>query len=1107
MIDPLQLAASSHDLMMNRCLFGLLPKRHWAGLSALMLWLGAQGAVHSIPCKPPDSRVTQVFTIHDDFQGDSLDQWASYPPVQDIGYDPTLAPTTAYDAPGGRALMRVLRPNRSGASRFGFIKRVRLVMATEGRLSFSYQLRWASSGSQIEVGLAAADGHRYATRLSVNTLGWTNVEVPFCDLRNETGEAGANGIGIEAVFLIANLAQVDPDITYRFIIDNVAVAAARLAGFAVSTPQTQLLEPWGLLVSATAYRSGETFSIGATAPVRLARAECVLESPAGRSVIAQLLHDDGAQGDQRSDDNIWSNRSVYTLQDSDPAGLWVASLRGTASDGQVTTTSLRFIVRPSGAVAHPRLFFKASDRESLVARTRHRRAAALWAKLWTAAKDSRATGNLADGGAIFDRLDTEYLIPSLLGYFDIFNRARARIAYNSLEAYITHDVEALAAAKSALLEVARWGRWAPPWFEARGQRTYYPVGELAADVAFAYDLLYGELLESERVLVRRALIEHSIIPTYKEYVLDNRIMANTSNWIAHTVGGALVAAAAIADDGGTDESKGQFQIYLNGLLLKLEDHMAASYLRDGSYGEGTNYHEFDLESLPPALLALKRVFGIDYWNRTHVLKSLTYPLYTLGQPTSTSLDMGDSHPPNGQNLALLVNQSKDPTLRWYYDLFEHSSINDFLFFDDSVPPEPPSLPVSRLFPEKGNAVFRTGWGPTDWMLLFRAGPNFNHQHADQGSFLLNAFGENLVTEAGRSHYYNDPYYAKYFTQAVGHNTVLVDDNPESQVIADTPQFKALNAYPRMTDAVISEHYDAVGSDLAAVYRGRLKHFYRRIVFVKPHYFVVYDNLETNDAPARFNWLLHLPDRQQIQLSPGTAVYSGQKAALAVRNMEPADAKLSVRQGKLSHLVFATSTPSVVPSQPAFLDLETTAPARSVDFLVALVPAQSQENAYRLASRLSKVASDDWIGLRAEHQTGRELVMFRRGNATGEADHGEWATDAAAWTITLEDERVKVLAVHLARTLRRAGRTLVASQHPISLAADYRAGSVEAACDVVTPGDLRLFIGESPYRVQLDGREMEGPLWSYGQDDKTLSVRLPEGQHRLRIELGLAARPQ
>ena len=163
--------------------------------------------------------------------------------------------------------------------------------------------------------------------------------------------------------------------------------------------------------------------------------------------------------------------------------------------------------------------------------------------------------------------------------------------------------------------------------------------------------------------------------------------------------------------------------------------------------------------------------------------------------SSNSLDMGDTHPPAGHGIPALIYESKDPVMRWYYAQFDRPSLSKFIFYDDSVAPQPPKLPSSRIFRDKGNAVFRSGWDKDAIVFLYRAGPNFNHHHADQGSFLLNAFGESLISEAGWSDYYKDPYYATFFTQAIGHSTVLVDGNPESQSIADTPQFAALNNYP------------------------------------------------------------------------------------------------------------------------------------------------------------------------------------------------------------------------------------------------------------------------------------------------------------------------
>src|SRR5215204_4237042 len=61
------------------------------------------------------------YEMRNDFQGDGLGQWASYPPAQDVGYEPSISPTSDHGAPGGRALMRVVKPNRAGVQRFGFI--------------------------------------------------------------------------------------------------------------------------------------------------------------------------------------------------------------------------------------------------------------------------------------------------------------------------------------------------------------------------------------------------------------------------------------------------------------------------------------------------------------------------------------------------------------------------------------------------------------------------------------------------------------------------------------------------------------------------------------------------------------------------------------------------------------------------------------------------------------------------------------------------------------------------------------------------------------------------------------------------------------------------
>lgn len=1043
----------------------------------------------------------EKYTMREEFQGDGLGQFASYPPAQDIGYEPSITPTLDFDAPGGRALMRVVQPTRAGDLRFGFIRKVAMVSSDNARLSFSYRLNLPNGNPTLEIGIAGADSCRYVKEISAQTNVWTKAEMALADFRCGSKTLNSD-VGIEAFYIVANLKNANKDVIYRFLIDDVSLSAERAAEFKLNTPLAENFAPWTSQISAKSYRANDIISIEAAAPTRLAQAVCVVKTFDGRVITTQKLYDDGTRGDKKANDNIWTNNAVYKIETKDAAGVWNAELNGKTADGKTVLSELRFIVYPPKSAAHPRLYFDSGDKEKLLARMRDPRLAKVWEYIQTTAKNTRATGELSHGGDVFELLDKEYLLPSLLGYFDILNRARSRIAYNAFIAYLTDDTEARTAAKKALLDAARWQRWEPPWFTAHGQHTYYPAGLLAVDVALGYDLLYENLSEAERSLVRRALIEKQIIPTYKEYFLDNRAMANTSNWISHTVGGALIAASAIAGDVKPEESNGKFELYLNGLLLKMEAHIAASFLPDGSYGEGISYHEFDAETLAPMTVALRRAFGIDYFKTTRVKDSFAYPLYTLTEPTSASLDMGDTHPPAGHGIAALVYQSKDPILRWYYARFERPSLQHFIFYDDSVAPQTPAdakLPTSRIFADKGNAAFRTGWGGANEIaLLFRAGANFNHHHADQGAFLLTAFGEPLITEAGWSDYYKDPYYATFFTQAVGHNTILVDGNPESQTIPDTPQFKALDDYPRITDSITSEFYDGVGSELSSVYQNRLERYVRRIVFVKPHYFVVFDDLKANGKPAQFDFLLHLPNRDKIKIESLTAIYNGEKASLAVRSFAPDNVKLSVENGRIPYHIFSARTPATTPPQPAYLDFKTVKPISETQFLTAIVPAKTEGGAQSLINQMTELTGENLKGIHAKRGDETDLMMFRTGAETQTMRQGDWSAEAATMIVTTGADNLKMFAVQNARSLRRGSQILFSSESPTNVAVKFNAGEIKAVCNAETATKITLFVGKNPVRILLDGENLSANAVSFNRADGTISLTVPARQHQLII---------
>ena len=102
---------------------------------------------------------------------------------------------------------------------------------------------------------------------------------------------------------------------------------------------------------------------------------------------------------------------------------------------------------------------------------------------------------------------------------------------------------------------------------------------------------------------------------------------------------------------------------------------------------------------------------------------------------------------------------------------------------------------------------------------------YGHQHASRckfqsqpcgsGQSFLAHRGELLIAEAGYSDYYKDPFYRPYVIQALGHNTLLVDGDPESQSDAGQPLPRRLS---RKHPSSLGEEFDAVRADLTAAYR-------------------------------------------------------------------------------------------------------------------------------------------------------------------------------------------------------------------------------------------------------------------------------------------------
>ena len=226
------------------------------------------------------------------------------------------------------------------------------------------------------------------------------------------------------------------------------------------------------------------------------------------------------------------------------------------------------------------------------------------------------------------------LLPGLPSYFALLQPPSELAVLDALHFAHEGDEVSFADARRILLAMSSWPTWVHPWFTAHGYGTYYPVGIVASNLAVTLDVLRPKLTASEIDAVERGFLEKSIEPAFREYVINDRIAFNTRNWIGHAVGGALLASLASRNP--------DVAGYTLGLLTKQREHMQAAYTEDGSYGEGTSYMKFDMQTSSLAAAAMKRHLGVnvDHW-LTDSWRNLRYICFGEG---GTGLDIATRMP-------------------------------------------------------------------------------------------------------------------------------------------------------------------------------------------------------------------------------------------------------------------------------------------------------------------------------------------------------------------------------------------------------------------------------------------------------------------------------
>ncbi len=1018
-------------------------------------------------------------TWREDFESGDISGWGSYPAFEDTAFDFTILPgrhrpashlqgfvaSGEYFYPidlappqtGGKNeyyLLRSYRPNSPAAQRVGVMRPLWLAVGESGgEVAFHYWLQAPAGETQLRVDLAGGDGKRYSAWIDRPAReAWQRVELPLGRFSAEGGGKLEPGTAIEAIAIEADIPRGNPSMYVFLALDEVAISVARQAGFAVREPRVESFKNWPMLFAQRHYRPGDMLRIQATPDVEGMRAVTArLENLAGRTLAGPVDVERGAA-------------DLHEFTAADPRGPMMVVLEGRDARGRIARTEMRIWHLDKAATGHPRVLVSEADRARLRRAIESGEGKRAWDALVKQAAAVRASSNVPDQ-VQFGEFPNEYLLSNTAAWAGTLRQPPGHALTNAWVYWLGGDEEAGEFAKQTLLKMTGWDQWVHPWFQNQGRPYYFPVGLVTENLGLVYDLVAPLMTEQEKARARAGLLKNGIAPAFEEYFIDNRMPNSTSNWISHSTASPLMAVMAIY--GETDSES--MEPYFSGLAEKFFLLSKNTMRADGGYGEDWSYQNFTFLTAQAFLAGLQKMFGVEgLAQELHYTLGHLYPMYASFDGGKMIMAMGDSHEGNGagERLVWFAGQS-DPQMKWFYKAGAGNGWQDLLWNGPAVAAaaeSPENLPLSRIFPLKGNMVFRSGWGERDTLVNFRAGANYNHTHFDMGNFRMRALGEELVPEANYSSYYTDPYFWSYFTQAGGHNLILVDDMAESQYAGDfLNDIEAFNRYARMETHLATDRVSFVRAELAPVYRAPMEAMTRRMWFVQPGYLVVHDRAKSAGGAHKYHWQMHTPGRDSLEIGAAGATVTGENAALQVAVLAPANAELKMREWPIS--VTEVLEYPATPLRPrAAFQVVNREPAEEAEFLVALLPREISGG----EARVERIDADGLIGASIGREGTEDRFLFAE---NGNIRDMNIEAEAEAFFARRQNGELTLAGVEQARRINLDGQAVFQSDTPINIGWWPAENGSEWTLEADGPATVELVIPPAA-RITVEGAGKE-----------------------------------
>ncbi|MCE5248745.1 heparinase II/III-family protein [bacterium] len=1034
----------------------------------------------------------EPFSYRQDFETRELSAWASYPLWQDTAYDPNIRVNTMVPGDPNIALVQKVTPYTNVDNYAGAQKELDMYFVPGSTVSLRYYLKTELRPEYIKVRLAAGPDKKVDVTIpDPPTNRWVPVALSYNDfIRENPRLAGRDRIKVNALAVLAKFPDADPAMPIFFGLDDITVKGARALAFQFAEPKVFKLSEWKPYIPDRHYNAGDTFTLRGNWPLDVNRV----------SLTVKLFTDSTKtvySGELKKKGDEWGT----SFRLSFPEGLYHAVLEAFKGGERLSDTEFTIYIAPKNiGGSHPRLWFDAEKKKNWVdARLKTDRFKSVYDSIVKQAQSSRSETPLDKVVFDIDQFPDEDWIPTLRGWSSArIHTWRSAFYSNALAYAFAGDREAGIYAKDMMVKISSFPYILHPWMVKRGRHIYYPVGEFGMDMAMAYDLTYDLMSDTERKAVRDGMMRFIVLGCHQGYVEDDLVTSNTSNWVAHITGGSLMCQAAMYGDG---PDVAQLEPYFTGAILKDYDLIQKVTDRDGAYGEGYGYYNFSMLSWSKSLPAVGNVFRVDMSGKLN--GSYKETVWAGIVKDKKAFYFGDS----GENLRPLTNfawmlpKYKDPLLGWFYNFMkEGETFMDVLYETKDVSQDDPfdENPV-MVFRDVGTTVFKSGWNPDDFVFVLRTGPFVNHQHIDQGSFWLADRGGIFIEERHGSTYYEDPLYQPWYTQPVGHSTILINGNHQSQRVGDLLwHVDGFDDYAFINQFLDGKNAAFTSGDIGRLYWGKVKCLRRNVLYLKPRTLLMLDTAVPGDRDVDVTLLFQTNYLDDITAGDTVSAITLHDKLKLIEDPEkmrgevvkttktPTSEKtLNIRHLYPDHLdVRAVETPHYL------YTLQNEKPLRREGMLT--VTARTDRVPLVMANLLSTddVVEPDVVTVKGDGCIsgtirGAKFAFATRPGCIYTA--GDIATDALA--VTWDDSSVFAA---LCTSLLRNGTVLIESSAPITCETGGNGYTYCLSCE----SSVAFGAAARPSAVTVNGKPVKD--FSYDAERKIVRMKLPAGEGEVTV---------